>query len=340
MANQRGMVFALAIAGAGLVIGCSDEKSASTGASMNAPAGAATATRTDANAAPKLTGVTLQPSRPQPGALLQARAEASDPDGDAVNIRFEWRIDGNRIASARDGSLVVPNVSKGSELSVTAIASDGRAESDPVTAKARIGNQKPSVASVRFEPTEAVKPGVTVVAVAEGSDPDGDPLDFHYEWRVGAVVQDGERERFDTSKLKRGDRLSVRVTASDGDDESTPIESGYLELGNSAPSIVSQPTSGMGADGVYHYAVEASDPDGDRNLRYRLAKAPQGARVDPLLGEITWKPSLAQAGIHPLEVVVSDGRGGEAKQTFEVTVREVIEKADASATPPPAAPAP
>ncbi|MCX5738665.1 MAG: Ig domain-containing protein, partial [Proteobacteria bacterium] len=126
-----------------------------------------------------------------------------------------------------------------------------------------------------------------------------------------------------------------------GDDESTPVESGYLELGNSAPSIVSQPTPGMGADGVYHYAVEASDPDGDRNLRYRLGKAPQGATVDPLLGEITWKPSLAQAGIHPIEVVVSDGRGGETKQTFEVTVREVVEKTDASATPPPpAAPAP
>ena len=96
----------------------------------------------------------------------------------------------------------------------------------------------------------------------------------------------------------------------------------------------------MGADGVYHYGVEASDPDGDRNLRFRLAKAPEGAQVDPLLGEITWKPSLSQAGVHPIEVVVSDGRGGEAKQTFEVTVRAVVQKSDATATTPPASPAP
>jgi hypothetical protein len=334
------MVFALAIAGAGLVIGCSDEKPAATGASMDAPAGAATARKVDANTAPQLTGVTLESSRPQPGTLLQARAEASDPEGDAVNIRFEWRVDGNVIAGARDGSLVVPNVSKGSELSVTAIASDGRADSDPVTAKARVGNQKPTVASVRFEPAEMVKPGETVVAVAEGDDPDGDQLDFHYEWRVGEAVQNGDRERFDTSKLKRGDRLSVRVIASDGEDESTPVESRYLELGNSAPTITSQPPPGMGNDGIYHYSVEVRDPDRDRNLRFRLDKAPDGAKVDPLLGEITWKPSLAQAGTHEIAVVVSDGRGGETKQTFEVTVREVIEKVDAATPPPPASPAP
>jgi len=340
MANQRGMVFTLAIAGAGLVIGCSDEKPAATGASMDAPAGAATARKIDANTAPRLTGVSLQPSRPQPGTLMQARADASDPDGDAVNLRFEWRIDGNLIAGTRDGSLVVPDVRKGSELSVTAIASDGRAASDPVTAKVRIGNQKPSVANVRFEPTDGVKPGETVVAIAEGDDPDGDQLDFHYEWRVGDRKEGGDRDRFDTKDLKRGDHLTVRVTADDGEEESTPALGPNLVLGNSAPAITSQPPPGMGSDGVYHYRVEASDPDGDRNLRFRLDGGPDGTKIDPLLGEITWKPSLAQAGKHPIEVVVTDGRGGEAKQTFEVIVREVIEKADAAATPPPASPAP
>jgi len=340
MANQRGMMLAIGIAGLGLVLGCSEEKPAATGASMNAPAGPATAKKVDANLAPTLTGVTLQPSRPQPGTLVQARAEARDPEGDAVKVRFEWRVDGNLIGGARDGSLVVPDVRKGSELSVTAIASDGRAESDPVTAKVRIGNQKPTVTSVRFEPAEAIKPGDTVVAIAEGNDPDGDQLDFHYEWRIGGRKEGGDRERFDTKDLKRGDPLTVRVTANDGDDESSPVEGPNLVLGNSAPAITSQPPPGMGSDGVYHYGVEVSDPDGDRNLRFRLDKAPEGTKVDPLLGEITWKPSLEQKGTHPIQVVVSDGRGGEAKQTFEVIVREVIEKGDASTPTPPAAPAP
>jgi hypothetical protein len=341
MLIQKWSALALTLAGGVWLAACSESTPTPTGASMAAAPGSATARRITSNTAPQISSVSLQPSRPQPGTLVQARAESADPDGDTVRVRYEWHVDGGRVAGGQDGSLLVPEqLRKGAVLIVSAIASDGRAESEPATANVRIGNRQPAVTSVRFEPTDGIKPGETVVAVADGEDPDGDALDFHYEWRVGEAVQNGDRERFDTSKLKRGDRLSVRVTASDGDDESTPVESRYLELGNSAPTIVSQPSSGMGADGVYHYGVEASDPDGDRNLRYRLAKAPQGASVDPLLGEISWKPSLAQAGIHPLEVVVTDGRGGEAKQSFEVTVREVIEKADASATPPPASPAP
>jgi hypothetical protein len=309
---------------------------------MAAAPGSATARRvTTNNTAPRISSVSLQPSGPQPGTTVQASAEASDADGDTLRVRYEWHVAGGRIAGGQDGSLLVPEqLRKGEVLIVSAIASDGRAESEPATADVRIGNRQPAVTGVRFEPTDGVKPGETVVAVADGEDPDGDNIDFHYEWRVGEAVQSGDRERFDTSKLKRGDRLTVRVTASDGEDESTPFESQYLELGNSAPAIVSLPSAGMGADGVYHYGVEASDPDGDRNLRYRLARGPEGASVDPLVGEITWKPNRTQAGVHPIEVIVSDGRGGETKQTFEVTVREVVEKADASATPPPASPAP
>ena len=341
MLIQNWSALALMLAGGVWLTACSESTPTPTGAAMAAAPGSATARRVARNSAPQISSVSLQPSRPQPGTIVQARAEAADPDGDGVRIRYEWHADGGRIGGGQDGSLLVPErLRKGAVLIVSAIASDGRAESEPASANVRIGNRQPAVTGVRFEPTDGIKPGETVVAVADGEDPDGDELDFHYEWRVGEAVQSGDRERFDTSKLKRGDRLSVRVIASDGDDESTPVESQYLELGNSAPTIVSQPSSGMGANGVYHYGVEASDPDGDRNLRFRLAKAPEGAKVDPLLGEITWKPSREQAGVHPIEVVVSDGRGGETKQTFEVTVREVIEKADTSATPPPASPAP
>jgi Putative Ig domain len=341
MLIQSWSALALTLAGGVWLAACSESTPTPTGAAMAAAPGSASARDVASNTAPQISSVSLQPSRPQPGTTVQARAEVADADGDTVRVRYEWHTDGVRVAGGQDGSLLVTEpLRKGAVLSVSAIASDGQAESEPATADVRIGNRQPAVTGVRFEPTDGIKPGETVVAVADGEDLDGDALDFHYEWRVGGAVQSGDRERFDTSKLKRGDRLSVRVIASDGDDESTPFESQYLELGNSAPAIVSQPSPGMGADGVYHYGVEASDPDGDRNLRFRLAKAPEGVGVDPLSGEVTWKPSAAQAGVHPIEVVVSDGRGGETKQTFEVTVREVVEKADAAATPPPASAAP
>ena len=336
--HQKIQSLALAVAGAALVVACSDGKPAATGASMDAPAAASASREADANTPPQIGSVSLQPSDPQPGTLLVAHAQASDADGDPVKVRFEWRAGDSVIAGAGEGSLVVPQLPRGTELSVVAVAHDGRAESEPATAKVRIGNQKPVVAKVRFDPADGVKPGDTVIAVAEGEDADGDELEFHYEWRVGDQVVGSDRERFDTTKLKRGDPLTVRVTASDGEDESATVEGPNLVLGNRAPAVVSLPPATMNADGVFRYGVEVKDPDGDRNLRFRLEHAPEGARIDPLLGAIDWKPTAKQQGKHAIQVVVSDGHGGETSQTFEVEVKEVVVKAGIEAPPAKAAP--
>jgi hypothetical protein len=339
MATRHTRLFALALAGGAWLIGCGSESPlAPTGASMAAAPGSATSRTAQNNGAPQVTSVSLQPNAPQPGTVVQALARATDPDGDSVHVRYEWRVAGGRVSGGKDGSLVVPELRKGENLVVDAIASDGRAESEPMSAQVRVGNRAPAVTGIRFEPTDGVKPGETVIAVADGADPDGDQIDFQYEWRVGGDVQRETRERFDTSELKRDDRVSVRVVATDGEDESQPFESRFLALGNSAPTVVSLPPPTMSAEGVFVYGVEAKDPDGDRNLRFRLGAAPDGAKVDPLLGEITWKPSKDQQGKHAIEVIVGDGHGGETSQTFEIVVKEVIVQAGADA--PPAKPAP
>jgi hypothetical protein len=40
------------------------------------------------------------------------------------------------------------------------------------------------------------------------------------------------------------------------------------------------------------------------------------------VGEIRWDARHARVGTHRVEVVVSDLHGGEARQTFEVAIRE------------------
>jgi hypothetical protein len=339
MATRHTKVIALAFAGGAWLCGCGGESTqAPSGASMAAAAGTGTTRSAPSNGAPQISSVTLEPNDPQPGTVVRALAHASDPDGDSVQIRYEWRIAGSRVSGARERLLVVPELPKDENRVVDAIASDGRAESEPVSAQVRVGNRPPAVTDVRFDPSDDLKPGQTLIAVAEGMDPDDDQIDFRYEWRVGGTVQRETSERFDTTELKRGDRISVRVVANDGDDDSQPVESRFIALGNSAPKVVSLPPSTMSADGAFVYGVEAEDPDGDRNLRFRLGAAPEGARVDPLLGEVTWKPTREQQGKHPIEVIVSDGHGGETNQTFEVEVKEVIVRAGADA--PPAKPAP
>ena len=56
-------------------------------------------------------------------------------------------------------------------------------------------------------------------------------------------------------------------------------------------------------------------------LRFFMERGPQGMRMDPIAGVLTWTPSASQAGVHPVEVGVRDGAGEGSTFTFELTVR-------------------
>jgi hypothetical protein len=96
---------------------------------------------------------------------------------------------------------------------------------------------------------------------------------------------------------------------------------------NGAPRIVSQP-QGPDADGVFRYQVLAEDPEGDRGLRFRLAKAPPGMTISSVGGSLEWRPGVGETGVFPVEIVVQDSGGASTVQRFELTLE-----------PPPAAPA-
>jgi hypothetical protein len=316
--------------------GCGGQEPTPTGRSMDAPAQQSTR---QSNQPPQITRVTIEPREAKPGMSLVARAEGTDPDGDALHFEYLWSVDGRRV-EGRGASLLVPEEPKDTKIEVEVTASDGRARSAPMRAEARVGNRPPVLVSIRLDPPDNVKIGKDVIAVPEARDPDGDPIRFRYEWRVNGKLVPGDRERLATNGLKRGDRIEARVVASDGDEQSPPSDSAPVAVANTPPQITSTPGRAASPDGVFRYTVEARDPDGDSNLRYRLASGPDGAHIDPVLGELVWQPTRDQVGTHPIEVVVDDGHGGETHQKFEVNVREVLAKQqdgggdDAAAAPP------
>jgi hypothetical protein len=159
-----------------------------------------------------------------------------------------------------------------------------------------------------------------VVATVAARDPDGDPLEFRYEWSVNDRPLPEEGDTLRTDRLRRGDAIRVRVVASDGTDESVPIPSGVVHVGNAHPEILSGP-SGVSSDGSFRYAVQARDPDGDRNLRFELRKGPEGMKVNRIDGEVTWQATAKQAGAHAVEIVVEDSEGAQTVQAFELVVR-------------------
>jgi hypothetical protein len=109
------------------------------------------------------------------------------------------------------------------------------------------------------------------------------------------------------------------------------VESAVVRVANAAPEIVSRPEMAW-VNGTFRYQVEARDPDGDRSLRFRLLEAPTGMRLDPVLGELSWKPTPEQAGSHVVDLAVEDPQGASVAQRFELTVRasEVEVPADAA----------
>jgi len=91
---------------------------------------------------------------------------------------------------------------------------------------------------------------------------------------------------------------------------------------NHLPVIFSAPNTGATGTRLYTYPVKASDSDGDK-LIYALADAPSDMTIDPNSGVISWQaPQPHHDGMQYRVVVsVKDDKGGEASQSFEISVK-------------------
>jgi hypothetical protein len=236
-----------------------------------------------------------------------------------VQLAYVWSVGGRRLPEA-GAELELGDVARGARVEVVVTPSDGAEAGEPARAAVVVRNQRPVLTGIALQPDGLVSLGGEVLALPQARDPDGDSVEFSYEWSVNGTAVEGEGERFSTEGLGRGDRIAVSVVASDADDESDPLLSAEVRVANAPPEILSTP-SGVSADGSFRYRVEARDPDGDRNLRYRLQRGPQGMRVDAIYGEVVWTPGRGQVGTHPVEIAVEDSDGARVVQTFELDVR-------------------
>ena len=303
-----GLVAAIAACG-------SEEPVKATGRPM---AETGTAVRHDGeNRAPVIERVVLRPSSPRPGERVTADVTVSDPDGDRIRLTYQWTVGHERM----DGgpALHIGSVDKGTPIEVRVIAADGETEGRPGTASASVGNQLPVLLGVALEPPGDVTVEHDVMAVPRAMDPDGDTLEYEFTWWVNGRRVDDAGAVLSRSEFTRGDEISLTVLASDGSDESTPIESQPIEVHNAPPKIVSTPGD-FEDDGSFLYPVAVNDPDGDRHFRFRLIAAPAGMRVDFMNGLVTWQPVEDDAGDHPVVLEVDALAGGKTTQAFRVSV--------------------
>ena len=287
--------------------------------------------RAEGNQAPVVSEVVLEPAHPAPGDAIVARAVARDPDGDPVRLEYSWTVNG-RPVDAQDelpGNLTARDV----RIQLEVVASDGKLESEPYRVSARVEPNAPTIQTISFDPPEKVKPGDTVAALVDASAADDLRPQLRYEWMVNGDVVRGARERtFSTAGLRRGDKVQVRITASDGDVSSDPVLSAPLELVNSPPQIAGIPKAEKNGD-AFRYQFEATDPDGDHSLRWSLGKAPAGMTIDPIYGIATWRPTKEQVGPQQIEVQVTDSSGDGSALSFQVEVTSTLVGPDGKPVP-------
>ena len=149
-------------------------------------------------------------------------------------------------------------------------------------------------------------------------DPDGDPMTLALSGGpAGMALVSGSIIEWTPAAGQEGPH-TVTILASDNRGGVGGQQYTLLAATNTPPTIVSSPPLAVSAGAAYRYDVRFQDAEGDRGV-FELALAPAGMTIDNL-GRVEWAPAVADLGTHTVEVVVTDGRGGEDRQSFTLDV--------------------
>lgn len=114
---------------------------------------------------------------------------------------------------------------------------------------------------------------------------------------------------------------AVTVRAED-DQGASDTESFIIDVfePNSPPLIDTIGDRTAVADQTLAFNVPATDPDPGDTLSYALDVAPGGMQLNPASGALSWTPTLADLGSHPVTVRVTDSRAFFDLESFAVLV--------------------
>lgn len=279
--------------------------------------------RTGVNRPPIITKVVLTPLSPVAGQALKAQVEAVDPDGDEVYLSYKWEVNGIEVPSEDQDEFSSELLKPGDKVVVVVAAHDGKTwgnelASGPVT----IVSAPLTGFSVEISP-EIVFPGDVIKASISGASSDFREMRPLFRWKVNEEIKlEGPDDEFSTRGLKRGDRIQVEVILRQGHEVRERGISKPLIVQNRPPQIISQPPQRLAQPGLYRYRVRAKDPDGDALTFSLEGEVPAGMHIDPRSGILEWNFSRIPTTTVKVDIRVTDGHGGEARQSYELSISE------------------
>jgi hypothetical protein len=272
------------------------------------------------NEAPEIESAEIVPNPASAADSVGVEVHVRDADRDRLSTAIEWYKNGVLVPELRETVVDAGTFARGDRVYAIVHVSDATHEVTRQTAAVSIGNAAPRVRAVVISPLQPTAADL-IEAQPGVDDADGDSIELSYRWyKNGVAIPDATGSRLAAGTAHRGDKIGVQVSATDGSDASPWIQSPEVVLGNSKPTITTQPGYEMGATGVYSYQIGAKDPDGDDPLKYELVQGPPGMAVDEASGALTWTvPQDAKAN-NPIEIAVSDSYGGRATQHWALSV--------------------
>ena len=197
---------------------------------------AATAEVTIANSPPTVE-VSITPEDPRQGDALTASVEKFDADGEFVDVKYAWTVDGTAVNNRTDRVAASETV-RGQVWEVVVTPSDAEGSGEPSSASVTIGNSGPSVVSAAVAPARPSRADTATCVGTGFEDPDGDPEGYEVSWSV-----DGTEVSTDTAlplaPYAKGSKLACTLTPFDGTDRGDPVTSPAVTLVNAPPSLAS-----------------------------------------------------------------------------------------------------
>jgi hypothetical protein len=274
---------------------------------------------TKANAPPVIISAKILAEQPTIENELNVLVQSQDPNLDSVTYHYQWIKNGGEMIGGNIHALGKGEFRKGELIQVKVTPSDGKVDGAPfLSAPVKILNSPPLIQEVRIEPKVAYATD-RLKANVKSFDPDGDAIDYTYQWKKnGEVLSDETNEYIERGRLKKGDSITVIITPDDKENFGKPKESEPIRIVNSPPVILSSPptsTEGM----RYLYRVQANDPDHDP-LTFTLKSGPKRMEIDKHTGLAQWEVRKEDKGRHSVEIEVSDDAGAKGTQRFTLRI--------------------
>ncbi len=232
------------------------------------------------------------------------------------DLGYQWFVNNTEIKDAKGTVLKYPEFKKHDEVRVkVSIKGYGEFLSDPLI----IANIPPKIRSAKLLPQNPRR-GDDLYVETKTFDRDGDGVTIDYKWFINekmvSVSTLNESKILSGALIKRGDKISVEITPSDGENNGRAIILNAL-VANSPP-VVSKEIETMFDGSIYSTKINAMDPDGD-TITHTLKQGPEGMTITAS-GVITWNVGPEDEGRHDIIVLISDSNGGEVIVPFTTTI--------------------